>query len=200
MILIGRTASPFVRRVAATLRLYGLPHEILPLRAADQMPELKRYNPLGRVPALVLDNGEVLVDSTAILDHLDAVVGPDRALTPPAGAERRAVLRCLALATGACERLVQAYYERDRRPAERVWPEQVAKLATHGWDGLQALDAMLAGDWLVGSRMTQADLTAAIVLDFAERVVPLPGGMVPARLAALRNRVNDIPEVAATRP
>ena len=59
---------------------------------------------MGRIPALVLDNGETLVDSAAIIDHLDEVVGHERALTPPSGAERRAVLRVAALMMGAATR------------------------------------------------------------------------------------------------
>ncbi|HZF76917.1 MAG TPA: glutathione S-transferase family protein [Acetobacteraceae bacterium] len=199
MILVGRNLSPFVRRVAATLNLYGLPFEQLPLRATDQGAEIARYNPLGRVPSLVLDDGEILVDSSAIIDHLDSLVGPDRALTPASGPERRAVLNCLALGLGALERIVAAFYERDRRPAERVWPENVTRLAGHAFGGLAALDGMAVQGWLVGGRMTQADVTAAIALDFAEHAMPeLVAGRLPA-LAALRDQTNARPEVGSTR-
>jgi glutathione S-transferase len=64
---------------------------------------VRAHNPLGRIPTLVLDDGEVLVDSAAIIDHLDEVYGRDHALTPPAGADRRAVLGVAALMMGACE-------------------------------------------------------------------------------------------------
>ena len=73
MKLIGRSLSPFVRRVAATLNLYGLPFEQLQLATSTDGAAIAGYNPLGRVPSLVLDTGEVLVDSAAILDHLDEV-------------------------------------------------------------------------------------------------------------------------------
>ncbi len=199
MQLIGRNLSPFVRRVAATLNLYGLPFEQVPLRATDQGAEIAAYNPLGRVPSLVLDGGEVLVDSAAILDHLDQMVGPERSLTPLSGPERRAVLHCLALGTGALERIVAAFYERDRRPPERVWPENVERLARHGRDGLAALEARAGGEWLVGGRMTQADVTAAVALDFVELTMPdLVAGALP-KLKALRDRVDALPAVGDTR-
>jgi glutathione S-transferase len=151
------------------------------------------------VPSLVLDDGEILVDSSAIIDHLDSLVGPDRALTPASGPERRAVLNCLALGLGALERIVAAFYERDRRPAERVWPENVTRLAGHAFGGLAALDGMAVQGWLVGGRMTQADVTAAIALDFAEHAMPeLVAGRLPA-LAALRDQTNARPEVGSTR-
>jgi glutathione S-transferase len=76
-------------------------------------------NPLGRIPALVLECGETLVDSAAIIDHLDEAFGRERALTPAAGAERRAVLRVAALMMGACDKLLAAAYERNRKPPER---------------------------------------------------------------------------------
>jgi len=77
MILIGMFDSPFVRRVAVS-RDFEL---------------IRQYNPLGRVPALVQADGEVLIDSSAILDFLDAAAGSERALLPPSGDERRRALQ-----------------------------------------------------------------------------------------------------------
>src|SRR5215208_4602147 len=118
MLLIGVNRSPYTRRVAVTLKAYGLAYEQRDLSGFGNRAEVRAANPLGRIPALVLDDGETLVDSAAILDHLDEVHGRDRALTPPAGAERRAVLRVAALMMGACEKFLQAAYERNQRPAE----------------------------------------------------------------------------------
>ena len=64
MILLGRYLSPFVRRVAATLELYGLPFENNPLQhTGDDAPKLRELNPVGRVPALILDDERIIVDS-----------------------------------------------------------------------------------------------------------------------------------------
>ena len=90
MQLIGVNRSPYTRRVAITLEAYGLPFEQRDLSGFGNRGEVRAANPLGRIPALVLDDGETLVDSAAIVDHLDEIQGRDRALTPPAGAERRA--------------------------------------------------------------------------------------------------------------
>ena len=78
--LIGHYDSPFVRRVGMSLHILGMPFERQLLSVFSNADELRAYNPVGRVPALVLDDGEVLVDSAAILDHLDEVAGPERAL------------------------------------------------------------------------------------------------------------------------
>ncbi len=82
VILIGQYDSPFVRRVAIALRLYGMPFEHRPWSVFGDADALAAYNPLKRVPTLVLDDGDVLIDSAIILDWLDEVAGPERALFP----------------------------------------------------------------------------------------------------------------------
>src|SRR5262245_50161534 len=110
--LIGHYDSPFVRRVGVSLAALGLPfarHLLSVFSVADQ---LRALNPVLRVPALVLDDGEALIDSTAILDHLDEEVGSERALLPAGGKGRRDGLRILALATGLGDKTVAIVYER----------------------------------------------------------------------------------------
>src|SRR6187397_2145144 len=74
MILIGQYDSPFVRRVALALRFYGLPFEQRPWSTFGDADKLAAFNPLRRVPTLLLDGGEVLIESTAMLDYLDELV------------------------------------------------------------------------------------------------------------------------------
>jgi glutathione S-transferase len=78
MILIGQYDSPFVRRVGIALTLYELPFTHEPWSTFGDAEKIKRYNPLIRVPTLVLDNGEVLIESHSILDYLDSLVPVDR--------------------------------------------------------------------------------------------------------------------------
>src|SRR6476659_8489741 len=103
MILIGQYDSPFVRRTAIALRLYGLPFEHRPWSTFGDAEKIAPYNPLRRVPTLVLDGGEALIESFAILDYLDELVGPDKAMLARSGPERRRQLRICALATGLIE-------------------------------------------------------------------------------------------------
>ena len=77
MILIGQYNSPFVRRVAIALRLYELSFEHRPWSTFGDADKIAPYNPLRRVPTLVLGSGEALIESAAILDYLDDLVGPD---------------------------------------------------------------------------------------------------------------------------
>ena len=93
MRLYGRYNSPYVRRVAVTMRLYGLDYEhenIIPFD--DGKRDVARVNPIARVPVLELPDGECLVDSTAIIAYLDEIADSDHTLIPRAGSKRRQVL------------------------------------------------------------------------------------------------------------
>lgn len=198
MQLVGRLLSPFVRRVAATLNIYGLPYESMPLSTITDGAAIQALNPIGRVPALVLDGGEALVDSSAIIDHLDELVG-DAALTPRSGDDRRAVMRAVAIGLGATEKAVAAFYEGQRRPEGLRWAEGLAGLQAQAQAGFAALEAMLDGDFLCLGRLTQADLTAVVGYDFAMKVSPaLVEGRYP-RLAALVLRLNGDARIGGTR-
>jgi len=111
MILIGQYDSSFVRRVGIALRLYGLPFEHRPWSVFGDAELIAPFNPLRRVPTLVLDNGEVLVESGAMLDHLDELAGPSRALIAECGEARRHALKVCALATGLADKAVALFYE-----------------------------------------------------------------------------------------
>src|SRR5256885_4004768 len=112
MILIGQYDSPFVRRVAIALRLYALPFEHQPWSTFGDADKIAPYNPLRRVPTLVLDGGEALIESAAILDYLDELVGPERAMIAARGEARRRDLHTIALATGLGDKAVSLGYER----------------------------------------------------------------------------------------
>jgi len=202
MRLIGRHASPFVRRVAVTLQVYDLPYEHLSVTPfGEDRARLARFNPIGRVPALELDDGEMLVDSAVILDYLDQTVGPDRALTPPTGPARRRVLSLLAVANGTNEKLVAALYERHFRPADRQHQPWIERCEAQVIDGYAWLEQQFEGDWLTGAEMTQADLTLAVFWLFGQAKRPgFFGRMTCPRIAALSERLGAAPAFVATMP
>ena len=142
MILVGQYDSPFVRRVAVSLRVLGFSYEHDTRSVFADFDAMRKVNPLGRIPSLVLDDGTVLVDSDAILDHLDESVGPERALVPKSGVVRREALRRIALAAGAVEKIGAAAYERLIRPAELRWPQWIERCRTQGSGAIAALAAV----------------------------------------------------------
>src|SRR3954466_4401010 len=106
MILLGQYDSPFVRRVAITLHYYGLPFEHRPWSVWGDAEKIAQYNPLRRVPTLLLEDGTSLVETFAIIDPLDDLVAPERALLPRTGKRRRDGLRVAALAAGVADKAV----------------------------------------------------------------------------------------------
>ena len=106
MILIGQYDSPFVRRVGIALTLYELPFEHRPWSTFGEADKLRPYNPLTRVPTLVLDNGESLIESHAILDYLDSLVPPEKALFPRDEPARHQALKIAARKTSSVLKLL----------------------------------------------------------------------------------------------
>ena len=198
MILVGQYDSPYVRRVAISLRVLGVAYEHDTRSVFADFDALRQINPLGRIPSLVLDGGEVLIDSAAILDWLDQTVGPERALVPPAGTERRRALRLIALATGAIDKVGAAAYERIMRPVALRWPEWIERCRTQG---RSALDALAAEPWPEQARLDQAEITTACMIRYVRMADPelLPPGR-HAALDALSERSEVRPEFQATRP
>lgn len=164
MILIGVNRSPYTRRVAITLKAYGVTYEQRDLNGFGHREEVRAANPVGRIPALVLDSGETLIDSGAIVDHLDEAYGGDQPLTPRSGAERRAVLKVAAMMMGACDKGLQAAYHRNHTPKEKWHQPWIDDCMTQMSNALAAVEAMVTPDapcFLLG-RLTQADITAFV--------------------------------------
>src|SRR5882672_7132816 len=147
MILVGQYDSPFVRRLAITLQLYDLAFTRNAISVFGDAAEMARINPLVRIPSLVLDDGEVLVESGAILDYLDERAGPARALTPRSGPERRHMLQMMAVATGSIDKAGATVYERHFHAGAAVNQEWVARLKGQLGGGLAWLEGRLDGDW-----------------------------------------------------
>jgi glutathione S-transferase len=202
MILIGMFDSPFVRRVAVSMNLLGLPFEHRNWSVGKDFERIRQFNPLGRVPTLVTSDGEALIESAAILDFLDERAGPDRALLPRAGKERRDALRIMATATGAAEKGVLQIYETVFRPQDKrhePWVERCRTQMQAALAELNRLSQARAGQWLIGHRMTQADVTASCVFTFLSEAVNAEIGSIFPALSALTARCEALPEFSAVK-
>ena len=173
MILIGQYDSPFVRRVAIALRLYGLPFEHRPWSTFGDADKLAPFNPLRRVPTLVLHDGEALIESTAILDYLDELVGADKAVIADKGPERRQALRICALATGLGDKAVSLLYERVlRQDQSKIWVERCEAQIGGVLDVLEKERAAVKTPYWFGARIGHADIAVACVLRFTNEAHP----------------------------
>ncbi len=169
MILVGQYDSPFVRRVAISLITLGMPFEHDTRSVFGDFDEMRRINPLARIPSLTLDSGETLIDSFAILDWLDREVGPARALMPTSGPERTRAMQIIALATGAVEKFGAVNYERLMRPAALRWPDWIERCSTQA---LGALTALEREDWRARERLDQVQITTGCLLGYLALSMP----------------------------
>jgi glutathione S-transferase len=135
-------SSPFVRKIRIGASVLGLDREIR-LEPADTMnpaDSVREQNPLGKIPALVLEDGTVLFDSRVILEYLDHRAGGGRIVPTDPGA-RFSALRLQALADGLMDASVLLVYEGRWRPAERHEPKWVDHQAGKVSRALAALEA-----------------------------------------------------------
>ncbi len=196
MILIGMYDSSYTRRVAIAMALYGIDFEHRPWSVGKDFDHIRQYNPLGRAPTLVLDDGEALTESAMMLDYLDDLVGPQRALMPATGRARRDAQRLIALATGAIDKAVLIVLERIFRPVEmhsELWLSRCRVQVEGALDELDKACAARAGqDWLVGDAMTHADIAVACFTTHLREALPLDLSPWPA-LRAHVDRCEALP-------
>ena len=184
MILIGQYDSPFVRRVAIAMRLYGLAYEHRPWSTFGDGDKLSVFNPLRRVPTLVLDDGEVLIESFVILDYLDELVGPSKALIAPSGDARRKALKVCALATGLADKAVSLLYERIlHKETSDVWVARCRAQVSGVLDVLEKDRAARQTAYWFGETINHADIAVACALRFVREAHP--GVFDDARYPAL---------------
>ncbi len=194
MILVGQYDSPYTRRVAVSLHLLGLQFTRDTSSVFSNADHVRTINPLGRVPALVLADGEVLIESSAILDYLDETVGPARALLLASGPERRAALRTIAIATGGMGKAVAIIYERFLRPAEKLHQAWLDRCETQLAAAFAYLDAQPLAEGLQAGHKPQAAIAAVCLMSLVRLRIPdqLPIGRY--------HRLDDLAAQAESRP
>ena len=206
MKLYGGFGSPFTRRVGTTLLLYKLKHEHIVLRGnvPEELEQLKKFNPLARIPVLETEQGIALVDSVTILDYLDQQVETDILLTPQKGIERTKILNLMGIAAGAAEKSVSCYYEEGinaKRPADKVHRPWVDKMYEQTKDGIEAIEKLVIGPWIMGDDLTQADVSVVCFWDFIKKHRPKSAPEINCpQIEKISEMANLKPEFSATSP
>jgi glutathione S-transferase len=167
MILIGQYDSPFVRRTAIAMRLYGIAFEHRPWSTFGDAEKIRPYNPLLRVPTLVLDKGDVLIESLAILDYLDGRMPPAERMFPQEEPARHKALKLASLAAGISDKAVALYYEQNLHAEGAVstmWVERCRSQIEGALAVLEKKRAAAGSGYLFGDRIGHADVTVACML------------------------------------
>ncbi|AMO94974.1 hypothetical protein CFter6_2291 [Collimonas fungivorans] len=173
MQLIGMLDSPYVRRASISLQLLGIPFEHQSVSVFSTFEQFRQINPVVKAPSLVCDDGQVLMDSSLILDYAEALAAP-RSLMPAAIGERQHALRVIGLALAACEKTIQIVYERNLRPPEKQHEPWVARVQGQLFAAYQALEIELRNKPLAVSSKTinQAGVSTAVAWSFTQMMLP----------------------------
>lgn len=173
MQLIGMLDSPYVRRVAISLQMLDLPFEHRSISVFRGVDQFQSINPVIKVPTLICDDGAVLMDSSLILDHAEALAAPGLSLMPVGVTERRDALRMIGLGLAACEKSVQLVYERVLRPADKFHEPWATRVTVQMGHAFRLLDQAIAPRMPAPTaRLDQALLTATVAWTFARHLVP----------------------------
>ena len=169
MKLIGMLDSPYVRRTAISLELYGVDfahHSLSVFRTYD---EFAKINPVVKAPTLVMDDATVLMDSNLIIDYFETLAPAGKKLLPQTPEARARDLRQLGLTLAACEKTVQIVYERNLRPAEKQHEPWVSRVTEQLLAAYTALEKLLSGP--PSPELTQASLTTAVAWSFTQFII-----------------------------
>lgn len=199
MKLIGMLDSPYVRRVAISLQLLGLRFEHQALSVFRTFDEFHRINPVVKAPTLVCDDGEVLMDSTLILQYAEALASP-RTLMPSESKALQHELRLIGLALAATEKSVQIVYERGLRPPEKLHEPWVSRVTGQLLDAFGELEYELGAvtPGQTSSSLRQGGLSIGVAWHFVQQMTPdvVPKEGFP-RISAYSAVLETLPEFMA---
>lgn len=196
MRLIGMLDSPYVRRTAISLECLGLPFTHEAVSVFSTFEAFQRINPVVKAPTLVCDDGEVIMDSSLILQFVEATKTGGVTLWSRDPKTLQQEMRAVSLALAACEKSVQIVYERKLRPASaqyEPWMQRVSGQLLAAYAALEAEVQRHRARFAEGSN--QASITAAVAWQFTQSML---ASVVPAErhrgLVALSQRMEATKE------
>jgi glutathione S-transferase len=205
MKLIGQFDSPFARRVGIALRNYNIEFEHLPYSVFRDAERIMPFNPLRRVPTLILDDGTVLTETFVCLEILDERfadehgLADERLLLPRSGPQRLEGLRLCALAAGTADKAVSLAYEREvRESISPRWAERCTKQIRDTLERLETEWSRRKTAFLLGERLSHADIAVTCAFTFIADAHPtfFEENEIPT-IRALAARCESRPEFAS---
>jgi glutathione S-transferase len=191
--LISATPSPYARKVRIALAEKGIPFELRTEVPWDSTTATPRYNPLEKLPVLILDDGSSVYESRFILEYLEAKY-PAPPMLPDDIDGKLAARHVEVLADGVCDACVLIFWERHRPAAEQshAWIDRQQRKV----DGGLAALSRIAGDreYVIGDRFGLADIVTGTVLGYLSvRFAELPWRDRHPNLAVLSDRLEQRP-------
>jgi len=196
MKLIGMLDSPYVRRVAISLQFLGLPFEHESVSVFSAYEKFRDINPVVKAPTLVCDDGDILLDSTLILEYAEALAGT-RSLMPANINERQRALKVIGLALAACEKSIQIVYENKLRPEDKRHQPWLDRVAQQLQSALSLIEKEFAAHPYSSQRshINQVGIATAVMWHFTQQMTPAaaPADRFPL-LAAFSHAAEQLPE------
>ncbi len=174
MKLIGMLDSPFVRRSAISMDCLGLSFDYQQISVLRQYKQFSAINPVVKAPSLICDDGEVLMESTLIIDFAQRISTSGRDLMPQTGPALQTAFRRIGLALIACEKTAQGFYERDLRPEASQYQPWAQRVQSQLIEAMTALnnETRIDPDTLTDETVTQREITTAVTWTFCSSIFP----------------------------
>jgi len=193
MRLIGMLDSPYVRRVAISLHLLDIPFTHEAVSVFSTFEKFKAINPVVKAPSLVCDDGQILMDSSLILQFAELTKSNGKSLWSRDAGIVQHEFSAVGLALAACEKSVSIAYERNLRPVTaqyEPWIERVTGQLLAAYASLERL--VQTQPALFAEENNQASVTCAVVWQFTQSMVAaiVPAAEYPG-LAGLSQRMEQ---------
>lgn len=198
--LISATPSPYARKVRIALAEKEIPFELITEVPWDRTTSTPQYNPLEKLPILILEDHETVYESRFIFEFLE-LIHPRPALLPADVEGILAARRLEVLCDGICDALVLIFFEQMRKEEHRSEP-WISRQRRKVDGGLREM-ARLVGDrcWAVGDRFSLGDIAAGTVVAYLDvRFPEVPLRSLYPGLAALSDRLETRPSFRASTP
>lgn len=171
MKLLGSLTSPYVRKTRIVLAEKKIEYDFVLESLQGESTSIAAHNPLGKVPALILDDETCVFDSRVIVEYLDNLA-PNNRLIPASGRERMLIKRWEALCDGICDAAVAVVLE-GKRPTEH----QSAEWLTRHRGKIQRALAVCENDldeqaWCHGTSISLADIALGTALGYLSFRLP----------------------------
>ena len=201
MKLIGSLTSPYVRKVRIVANEKHIELDFVVDVPWNPDTKVGDFNPLGKIPVLVLDDGATLFDSRVIVEYLDTVTPVSR-LIPEANRQRIAVKRWEALADGITDAAALIFIERAQRAPEHQSAAWILRQEQSVFRGLEAMSEELGEKkWCTGDLMNLADVATGCALGFLDfRFPDIKWREAHPNLAKLADRLNELEPFKDTAP
>jgi glutathione S-transferase len=198
MKLYGSDTSPYVRKTRILIQEKGIDCEWVLERPADPGGRFRELNPLGKIPVLERDTGDVLFDSPVIVEYLDTLSG--ERLIPADGEARWQVQKIHAMADGMLDATVARFLE-GLRPEEKRMQEAIDKQARKIHDSLDYAEKLVSGRaFVVGDSLSLADLALAVALEYIDFRYPHDWRSGRTVLAGWLEPFSQRPSFVSTQP